>query len=85
MTIPVTPAQPKPTTPAAALNKLIDVLVGDLLASRNVSKLFSWGTLAAAAVFHSTLGPDISLLLGSIGGVGSVVHVVADTRATPAP
>jgi hypothetical protein len=70
-----TPAPPPLTAKkvSTVLNAILDNLLGDLIDSPRVLKLVSWACITAGAVWHSSLGQDISTALVSGGLLGHVV------------
>ena len=68
-------------TVAAVVTKVVDFLVGDILANPRVTKLVRWAMVAAGAIWHSSLGTTVAAALVSGGVLGHAVSVHKETPA----
>ena len=73
-TAPPTPSPVSVTTVSTYVNKVVDVLLGELLANPRVTKLISWVMVGLGALGHKYLGldPTETAALIASGGVNQL-------------
>lgn len=79
----MTTTKPPAAKVSSVLNAVFDYLIGDLLKNKQVTKFLAWASIAAAAVFHSALGLDVTTILASSGGAVAVAHAIGEAFGAP--
>jgi hypothetical protein len=84
-TAPPTPGPVSVTTVSTYVNKVVDVLLGELLANPRVTKLISWVMVGLGALGHKYLGldPTETAALIASGGAGHFASSVKENTTTP--
>jgi len=71
-------------TVSTVVNKVVDVLIGELLANPRVTKAISWVMVFGGALAHKYLGldPAETVALISSGGAGHAMSAVKENATT---